>query len=190
MRLKAADPRNVVDGEALRSRQLCTTSAPPRPALPAPSHPASPLKKGIEFKNRFFFFFPPTKSLKCFFSSSSLLSPLAPQQPSSAWPLTAGRCSLQAGWGSWPPCARTSPQTAGRRWLLGGTCSSSLCLLSSKAPPPAATHPARLVRACETCPQPHPDPKAEPSCPAQLAPSGNLPTLASSTGYAAFLKVG
>lgn len=89
------------------------------------------------------------KSLKCFFSSSLLLSPLAPQQPSSAWPLTAGRCSLQAGWGSWPRCVRMSPQTAERRWLLGGTCSSSLCLLSAKAPPPVVTQPARLVRACE-----------------------------------------
>lgn len=179
-----------MDGEALRYLQLCTASAPPCPALPAPSHPASPLKKGIEFKNGyllFFFFFHEVSEV--FFSSSSLLSPLAPQQPSSAWPLTAGRCSLQAGWGSWPPCVRTSPQSAGRRWPLGGTCSSSLCLLSSKAPPPAATHPAWLVRACETCPQPHPDPKAEPSCPAQLAPSGNVPTLASSTRYAAFLNV-
>lgn len=122
------------------------------------------------------------KSLKCFFSSSLLLSPLAPQQPSSAWPLTAGRCSLQAGWGSWPRCVRMSPQTSGRRWLLGGTCSSSLCLLSAKAPPPVVTQPAGLVRACETFSWPHPDPKAEPSYQASsLHPARTQPMLACSS---------
>lgn len=111
-----------------------------------------------------------------------LLSTLAPQQPSSVWPLTAGCCSLQAGWGSWPRCVRMSPQTAGRRWLLGGTCSSSLCLLSAKAPPPVVTQPAGLVRACETFSWPLPDPKAEPSCQASsLHPVRTQPMLARST---------
>lgn len=151
--------RNVVDWEALMYLQLRTTSAPAHLALP--SLPTLRVLRRKELSQKRIFIF--VKSLKWFFSSSVLLSPPAPQQLSSAWPLTAGRCSLRAGQGSWPQRARTSPQTAGMRWLLGGTCSSSLCLLSAKAPPPAVTQPAGLVRACETFSRPHPDPEAEPS---------------------------
>lgn len=71
---RSRSQRNVVDWEALRHLQPRGASAAARFALPIPSHPASPLKKGIKSKTGI-----------CFHKVSQVFSP--PPPPAAAVPL-------------------------------------------------------------------------------------------------------
>lgn len=98
------------------------------PARPAPSHRASPSRKGMKSKTGIYF---------CEVSERLLLGAAVLGALGGPPGLTAGRCSLLAARGAWPRRARMCPRSAGTQWQLGGTCSSSRCPLSSTAPPPA-----------------------------------------------------